>query len=399
MVEYPSTGGPTLYDGFLAPWNQQHPTAKVEPISIGGGDANKYEKILTLAAAGTPLDVIGKVTFIQPIAKPGAVQPLEPFIARDKYDTSGYNQGWLKTFGSTGGKQYSLPWGLGGNAIALIYNPQLLAGAGLTPPSQDWNNPWTWNEYRDYAQKLTKKQGNTYQIIGAEELGNWDYTVPMQWGAHWVSPDFTKAICNSPEMTQTLQSYLDMILKDKTSSASPDVKTSADGNDGRWAAGEAAISWIGGWQMLTFTDPAKYKNDYVMATFPKGTASSPDQDTIQLAVGAGIKHPDDAWNFMKWCLEGGRYANLVYRMPALAADASSWAKTAFAKVPATASVNVLVESLKIAAAPDPVRAIPKNAQFENTIATPLWDGLLKSKFTVQDGLAQAQQQLQTLLNP
>jgi multiple sugar transport system substrate-binding protein len=398
MVEFSGPMNEPQYDKFLEPWNQANPNAKVEPVSIGGGDADKYEKILTFAAAGTPLDVIGKVTFIQAMAKPGALQPLEPFISRDKYDISGYNPNTLKTFGSWNGKQYSLPWGLGGNAIAFIYNPNMVAAAGLTPPSQDWKNPFTWDQYREYAQKLTKKQGSTYTVAGAEELGDWDYTIPMQWGAHWVSPDGTKAICNSPEMIQALSSYLDIILKDQTDTASPGVKLSASGNDKRWAAGQTAMSFIGGWEMNTFTDPSNYKNDYVIATFPKGTAASPDQDTIQLAVGANIKDPASAWNFVKWLLQGGRYANLVSRMPVLTSDAIAWSKTAFAKVPATAGVDVLTSSLAIAAGPDPVRAIPGNSQFEKSIATPLWDNLLAQKVTVQDGLAQAQSQLQTLLD-
>ena len=398
MVEFSGPMNAPQYDAFLAPWNQANPNAKVEPVSIGGGDADKYEKILTFAAAGTPLDVIGKVTFIQAMAKPGALQPLEPFIARDKYDISGYNPNTLKTFGSYGGKQYSLPWGLGGNAIAFIYSPNMIAAAGLTPPSQDWKNPFTWDQYREYAQKLTKKQGTTYSGAGAEELGNWDYTVPMAGGAHWVSPDGTKAICNSPEMVQALSSYLDIILKDQTDTATPTVKLSASGNDKRWAAGQTGMSYIGGWQMNTFTDPAAYKNDYVMATFPKGTATSPDQDTIQLAVGANIKDSASAWNLIKWLLQDGRYANLVSRMPVLTSDAVVWSKKAFAKVPATAGVDVLTSSLAIAAAPDPVRAIPANSQFEKTIASPLWANLVAQKTTVQDGLAQAQTQLQALLD-
>jgi len=399
MLDYSDSVKTAQYDDFLKPWNDSNPKAKIELFpAVSGGDSAKYEKIQILAASGTPVDIVGNVTFIQPIAKPGAMQPIDPFIAKDKYDISGYNQGWLKTFGSWNGKQYSLPWGLGGNALAFIYNPNMFATAGLTPPSQDWKNPFTWDLYREYAQKLTKKQGTTYTVAGAEALGDWDYTIPMQWGAHWVSPDGTKALCNSPEMIQAFTSYLDMILKDQTDTASPAVKLSASGNDKRWAAGETAMSWIGGWQLPTFTDPANFKTDYVIATFPKGTVSSPDQDAIQVGVGANIKDPTSAWNFVKWLLDGGRYAKLVLRMPALTADAATWAKGEFAKLPSTVGVDVLVNSLAIAQAPDPVRAIPANAQFENNIATPLWKNLLAQKVTVADGFAQAQTQLQALLD-
>jgi ABC-type glycerol-3-phosphate transport system substrate-binding protein len=95
-------------------------------------------------------------------------------------------------------------------------------------------------------------------VAGTDFLGDWDYTVPMQWGAHWVSPDGTKAICNSPEMTQALSSYLDIVVKDKTTAISPGVKLSASGNDTRWAAGETAMSFIGGWQINAFSNPALY---------------------------------------------------------------------------------------------------------------------------------------------
>jgi len=93
------------YDAFVAPWNQANPQAKVEAYNVSGGTVAVNEKILTLAAAGTPFDVIGYITFIQSLAKPGVVQPLEPFMSRDKYDISGYNPNTLKTFGSYGGKQ------------------------------------------------------------------------------------------------------------------------------------------------------------------------------------------------------------------------------------------------------------------------------------------------------
>ena len=60
MVEIDAPLTPASYDAFVAPWNQANPKAKVEPYNIGGGDADKYEKLLTFAAAGTP--IAGKAT-------------------------------------------------------------------------------------------------------------------------------------------------------------------------------------------------------------------------------------------------------------------------------------------------------------------------------------------------
>lgn len=392
-VEYSGPVTEKQYRDFLAPFTQQYPGATVEPLNVPGGDSDKIEKVLTLATAGTPVDVLGKITFVQPVA----VQPLEPFIGHDKYDISGFNAGWLKTFGTYGGKIYSLPWGLGGNVMALVYNSNLLNAAGVKPPSQDWKNPWTWDDYRDYAAKLTVKQGNTYQRAGTDVLGHWELTGTMQFGGYWVNEDATKAICDSPEMVEAVNQQLNIVLKDKSSSASPGVNFKGN-NVQRFAAQEVAISYIIGSQLTTFTEPDQYKQPYVVATFPKGGYSSPDMDTIQLAIGANIKRPDDAWNLIKWLIEDGRYAGLVSRMPTLAKDATVWQKKAFAKVPESAGINVIVDSLAIARLQDPVRSIPKAAQWTTDIVNPLWKDLLAGKTTPRDGLTAAKSQLQGMLS-
>ncbi len=397
QVEYSGPVTEKQYRDFLTPFMQAHPSVAVEPLNVGGGDSDKIQKALTMAAAGTPIDVLGKITFIQPVARPGAVQPIQPFISRDKYDISGFNAGWLKTFGTSDGKLYSLPWGLGGNAMALIYNSNLLNAAGLKPPSQDWKNPWTWDDYREYAAKLTVKQGNSYQRVGTDVLGHWELTGTMQFGGYWVNEDATKAICDSPEMVEAVNQQLNIVLKDKSSSATPGVNFKGNNTD-RFVNQEVAISYIIGSKLTTFTQPDDYKQPYVVATFPKGTYSSPDMDTQQLAIGANIKHPDDAWTLIKWLIEDGRYAGLVSRMPTLTKDATAWQKKAFAKVPESAGINVIVDSLAIARPQDPVRSIPKAAQWSTDIVGPLWKDLLAGKTTAQAGLTAAKSRLQAMLD-
>ncbi len=381
---------------FLQPWYEKYPKVKIEPIALGGGDADKIQKVLTLAAAGTPIEVLGKITFMQPLARAGAVRELDTLIKRDKYDISGYNPNWLKTFGTLEGKLYSLPWGLGGNALAFIYSPAALAEVGLKPPSQDWKNPWTWDEYREYARRLTKKQGDTYIRAGADALGDYEYTPPMQFGAQWLADDGKTVTCDSPQMIEAYTRYTDIILKDRTSSLTPGVGFSGD-NAAKFGNGQVALSFIGGWQMLTFTDPEKYKVDYAIATFPKGSYSSPDIDTIQLAVAKDIKSNEEAWAFVKWLLDGGRYANLVFRMPTLQKDAAAWAKDAFKKVPASARVDVLVDSLKVARGQDPVRAHVQVATIEKEAIGTFWQDVLAGKTTVRDGLAEAKRKIQGII--
>ena len=381
---------------FLTGWEQKYPKVKIEYLAGTGGDHDKIEKILTMAAAGTPVDVIGKLTFMQPLARPGAVRPLEPLIKRDKLDIAGYNAGWLKTFGTLDGKLYSLPWGLGGNSIAFIYSPAALAEVGLKAPSADWKNPWKWDEYREYSRRLTKQQGGAMQRAGTSGLGNQFFVIPMQFGGRWISDDMKSATCDSPQMIETYTRYTEMILKDRSTSMTPGAGLTGD-NVAQFSAGQVALSYIGGWQMAKWTNPREYQVDYTIAPFPKATHSSPDMDTIQVAVGNNNKFPEESWAFAKWLLEDGRYANLEFRMPTHQKDAAVWAKTAFKEVPATAKSELLVESLKLAREQDPVRSHTKIADITKEVLSPFWTAVLSEKSNVKDALSEAKRQIQGIL--
>lgn len=395
--ELPADVEQSLDTGFLAEWKQKYPKVKIEPLNPGGGDSQKIEKILALAAGGTPVDVVGKLTFIQPVARPGAVQPLEPFIKRDKIDLNAFNKGWLDRFGTLDGKLYSLPWGLGGDAMAFIYSPAALQEVGLKPPSADWKNPWTYADYREYSRRLTKKDGDNYTRVGTEGLGNQLAVPPRQYDGHWLSDDGKTVVCDSQQMIDAYTHYMELVLTDRTTAITPGVQLSASGNDGRFAAGQEAMSYMGGWQLNTFTDPSKYKVEYAIATFPKGTFSSPAMDAIQVALGTGIKFPEEAWAFIKWLLDGGKYADVVRRMPATEKDAGTWAKQAFKNVPASANVQAMVDSIGIARPPDAVLAHPKAAQIEKEAQTPFWQDLLAGKSNVRDGLTEAKRKIQGII--
>jgi ABC-type glycerol-3-phosphate transport system substrate-binding protein len=384
-------------DAFLADWKQKYPKVKIEPVNYPGGDTGKIEKILAQAAAGTPVDVVGKLTFMQPLARPGAVRPLESFIKRDKVDLGAYNKGWLDRFGTLDGKLYSLPWGLGGDAMAFIYSPEALQEVGLKAPSADWKNPFKYDEYRDYARRLTKKEGDNYLRAGTEGLGNELSVPPRQFEGKWLSDDMKTVVCDSQQMIDAYTHYMDLVLKDHSTAISPDVKLSASGNDGRFSNGQEAMSYIGGWQLTFFTNPSKYKVEYAIATFPKGTRSSPAIDAIQVALGNNTKFPEEAWAFAQWLLDGARCANLANRMPATERDASAWAKRAFKDVPATANVQTLVDSIGVAIPPDASLAHPKAAQIEKEAQEPFWTDLLAGKTGVKDGLTEAKRQIQGII--
>src|SRR5688500_5993950 len=183
---------------FLSEWNQKYPKIKVEAQHFAGGDGEKIEKMLTMAAAGSPVDVIGKLTFLQPIAAPGGLQPIDDIVKRDKFDLSKQNKNWLNDFDSYNGKLYGLPYGMGGSAMVFVYNRDHFQEVGLKEPSADWKNPWTWEDYRQAAIRLTKRNGDAITRAGAEQIGNFANSVPTIWGGTWLK-DHQTAGSRSPE--------------------------------------------------------------------------------------------------------------------------------------------------------------------------------------------------------
>lgn len=381
--------------GFLSDWNQKYPKIKVEAQHFGGGDGDKIEKMLTMAAAGTPVDVVGKLTFLQPLASPGGLQPIDNLAKRDKYDISKYNKNWLNDFDSYQGKLYGLPYGMGGSAMVFVYNRSHFQEVGLKEPSADWKNAWGWEDYRQAAIKLTKRQGDTITRAGAEQIGNFANSVPTIWGATWLNDHKTPA-CDSPEMIETYTRYNDLIFKDRVTTFSPGAENLGAQHE-RFYNGNVSMHWILGSRLPAFTDPSIYKVDWAMVPLPKGTLpnsppASGDVDTIQLAL-ANPKTIDESWAFLRYCLEKARYSWLMSRLPALQEDAAAWAKENFKRAPATARIDVIVNGIAVARPQDPIRSHPKVNDIDRDVRTPFQNDFRAQKINVKDALIEARRKI------
>ena len=386
--------------GFLSEWNQKYPKVKVEAQHFAGGDPEKIEKMLTMAAAGTPVDVVGKLTFLQPLAAPGGLQAIDSVAKRDKFDLAKYNKNWLNDFDSYNGKLYGLPYGMGGSAMVFVYNRAHFQEVGLKEPSADWKNPWGWEDYRQAAIKLTKRQGDTITRAGAEQIGNFANSVPVPWGGVWLK-DHKTASCDSPEMIETYTKYSDLIFKDRVTTFSPGAENLGPQHD-RFYNGNVSMHWILGSRLPAFTDPSIYKVDWAMVPLPKGTlpnspASSGDVDTIQLAL-ANPKTVDESWAFMKYCLEKARYAWLMARLPTTTEDAAAWAKENFKRAPATARPEVIVNGIAVARPQDPIRSHPKVNDIERDVRTPFQNDFRAQKVAVRDALMEAKRKIQGIIS-
>jgi multiple sugar transport system substrate-binding protein len=185
-------------------------------------------KVLQQASSRTLPDVLMLDNpDLQQIASTGALAPISDF----GLSAEGYAEGVVSA-STFEGEVYGLqPIA---NSIGLFYNVDMLAEAGITPPT-------TWEELKTAAAALT--QGERYGVAFsavADYEGAWQF-LPFMWSNGGDETNIA-----SPEVAEALQQWVDLV---NSGSASRSVLNwrQADVKD-QFAAGNAAMMVNGPWQ-------------------------------------------------------------------------------------------------------------------------------------------------------
>lgn len=189
---------------------------------------------------------------VQQLATTGALTPLDDL----GLSADGYPDG-IAAAGTHDGQLYGLAPGV--NALALFYNEELLAEAGIEPPT-------TWDELRDAARELTS--GSTYGLSMAllpTEEGTWQF-LPFFWGAGAELTDI-----GSPEAVEAL-SFVDSLLEDGSMSSSVLNWNQAEAGD-QFTAGQAAMTISGSWSVANFDAAGTVEYGIVPLPGPDGGAA------------------------------------------------------------------------------------------------------------------------------
>jgi multiple sugar transport system substrate-binding protein len=199
---------------------------KIQQTSVPG--ANLITKVLQQGQSKTLPDLLMLDNpDLQQIAATGALAPLDQF----GISTDGYAAGVVKA-STYKGKLYGLQPVT--NSIALFYNKDILAAAGVQPPT-------TWDELKAAAKKLTAngKYGLAMSMVNNYE-GTWQF-LPFMWSNGGDEKNIA-----TPQTAAALQLLVDM-YKDGSISKSAVNWTQADAND-QFKAGNAAMMINGPWQ-------------------------------------------------------------------------------------------------------------------------------------------------------
>ncbi len=201
------------------------------------------QKVLQQASSKTLPDVLMLDNpDVQQIAATGALAPLNDLglnadgVIKGMVDATSYQ-----------GKLYGLAPVT--NTIALFYNKDMLAEAGVQPPK-------TWDELKAAAKKLTKsgRYGIAFNANATYE-GSWQF-LPAMWTNGGDETDLT-----SPQVAEALQLWVDLV---QSGSASKSVInwTQGDAKD-QFVAGKAAMMVNGPWQIPALQTTPNVKWDVV----------------------------------------------------------------------------------------------------------------------------------------
>ncbi len=239
LMAFGSDAQLTAVKHAVARFNQKYPNVKVEiaidPISNGWGDYVTH--VLPQFNGGNAYDVYGTaIETFRTFEIRGLFLPLDDYIAKNP-GYSDFDPSLFK-YSSYNGKTYFIP--IGWNNIMINYNRALFSDAGV-----DYPKDWTWDQFREVAKKLTKRDASGNVTQYGYEVPNQNFFVQPWFLTNGTSPlnaDWTASNMLDPKVAETLQFLHDLIHVDKVSPI-----PGKDAMDNQFAAGQVAMISRGHW--------------------------------------------------------------------------------------------------------------------------------------------------------
>lgn len=278
-----------LLQALLQDFEAQHPHIKVKHEVI----ADQYMDVIKTRLIGEAapdvfyLDV-SEAPFL---IRKDVLEPLDSYITFD-FDLADFEPSLLNPFKHQG-RIYGLPKDY--STLALFYNKQAFAAAGLTEP------PQTWDELSQYAQQLTidldhDGRVEQYGVGIVPKLARQVYKI-QAFGGQLVDPEGYAAFATD-EGFEGLKLLVDQYRKDRASAQPSDVGTSFEGE--MFGQEKAAMVFSGNWTI-----------PYLEATFPQvefGVAEIPRINaqpgtmvyTVAYVMNKQAEHKAEAWELIAY---------------------------------------------------------------------------------------------------
>lgn len=297
----------------IAAYEEANPGVTVEVVQLSDkGDTAEAMKKLDLAAASSEqMDILmfsDAAGYAQRVAL-GMAEPLDDFIAKD----GGYKvEEEYKVDTHLNGKVYALPGKF--NPWYVLLNKDHLDEAGLPVPTD-----WTWDDYAEYAKKLTKGEGSSKRYgtyFHGPQGGGWMEYVKLMMLNQPSGSDFLKADGSSnlddPNFRRSLELRVRMEKQDKSSVPYSDMISQKLAYRTQFFNQSVSMLTIGSWMNTEIggTDKVPLTFHVAVAPYPKNNPEDPigytPVTTDYMVVSSSSKHKEEAYKFIRWYTTEGQ---------------------------------------------------------------------------------------------
>lgn len=292
----------------IAAFEKEYPNIKVDLVILSEkGDTQEASQKLDLAAAsGEQLDVLmfsDPAGYAQRVAL-GMVAPIDEFIEEEGYTVAEE----YKVDTKIDDNYYALPGKF--NPWYVLLNKDHLDEAGLAVPTD-----WTWDEFMDYAKKLTTADHYGTYFHGPQG-GGWLEYLKLALASEEDNTEFVKADGTSnldnPLFKKTLEMRLKMEVEDKSATPYTDIMSQKLHYRNQFFNQDASTILIGSWMNteLGGTDQFPLNFNVAIAPYPKNNKDDEGGytpvTTDFMSVAANSEHKKEAYTFIRWYTTEGQ---------------------------------------------------------------------------------------------
>jgi multiple sugar transport system substrate-binding protein len=221
----------------------------------------------------------------------GELEPIDSFVARDKFDLTDFYPALLDSFRASGAL-YGLP--RDNDTKVIYYNKTHLAEAGIPEPATGW----TWQDLRNAALKLTRHDGAGPRYGFGFEPDFWWMVWLWQHGGEVLDNAFrpTDVRLDSPQGITALQFLQDLIYLDRVTPPPAQLNT----DDMNKLFREGRLSMVFGNHALVpwFTETPGLSWD--VAPLPRDVSRANVAGGAGFVIGKRSQHKDAAWQLMQF---------------------------------------------------------------------------------------------------
>lgn len=230
----------------------------------------------------------------------GFIQNLQSYLdTSEKIDVDDIWESAIKRYRYDGtrtwqGDQYGIPKDIG--PTVLYYNKDLFIANGVELPPTD--RPWTWDEFLDACQKLSKDldgDGKNDQY-GVGPI--WWEAFILSNGGKILSDDFTEFLMWEDDAAEGLQFAADLT---NVYDVCPTAAVSSSMSDNTlFFTGRVGMIFGGRWYTPAIRAGAGFDWDVCLIPSGKENTISGWSGTVGLCIWSGSQHPDEAWRFIEF---------------------------------------------------------------------------------------------------